>query len=324
MHREFLKLLEKATGRSEHVIAINLDIRGFTPFSQSVESMDVATYVRKVYLKIINDYFKDASYYKPTGDGLIIIIPYSEENLKEVANSTMDSCLALLENFGSLLIGDHMINFQTPKEIGIGLTRGSACCITSDNKVLDYSGRILNLASRLMDLARPSGIVFDESFRIDLLSKKTKELFSEETVYVRGVSEKTPIKIHYTKEHTLISDLHKQPLKEPKWETQDREFLFKEWNRLRERNYFVLLKRKPVDENKIMVRLGVPHPRLKKVDKILMSTHTFMLDDEEISYKSVGSKHYVGIDIQAIKKLLEKVGVTGSTKIKFSIYYPTT
>lgn len=75
MHKDFLKLLEKATGRDEYVIAVNLDIRGFTQFSQSVESLPVATYIKKVYLKIMKGYFKNASYYKPTGDGLIVIIP---------------------------------------------------------------------------------------------------------------------------------------------------------------------------------------------------------------------------------------------------------
>jgi GTP cyclohydrolase III len=58
MHKEFLKLLENATGRSEHVIVVNLDIRGFTSFCQTVNPLDVATSIKKVYLTILNNYFK--------------------------------------------------------------------------------------------------------------------------------------------------------------------------------------------------------------------------------------------------------------------------
>ena len=117
MHKEFLKLLEKATGRSEDVIAINLDIRSFTPFCKTVDSLRVATYITRVYLKIIKDYFKNASYYKPTGDGLIIIIPYTRENLHEVANLAIESCLKLLQDFSSLCIDDPMINYSTPQKL---------------------------------------------------------------------------------------------------------------------------------------------------------------------------------------------------------------
>ena len=317
MHREFLKLLEKATGVSEHVIAINLDIRGFTPFCQSVESMDVTTYVKKVYLRIINDYFKTASYYKPTGDGLIIIIPYTDETLKEVANSTMDSCLALLENFGSLLVDDHMINFPTPQKIGIGLTRGSACCITSEDKVLDYSGRILNLASRLMDIARPSGIVFDESFRIDLLSDETKELFSEETVYVRGVAEETPIKIYYAKRHTLLPDSYKQPVREPKWNVDTFKYEFATLRSL-QYNLSLKLSKKPLNENKITVRITHPNPKVKGFQRF----HDFSIEDEEVDYTVEGSIRRVSIDTEAVNELLKKERVRKDMTIKFDIMYP--
>ena len=318
MYKEFLKLLEKATGRSEHVIAINLDIRGFTPFCQSVQPLDVATYVRKVYLRIINDYFKTASYYKPTGDGLIIIIPYTDETLKEVANSAVNSCLALLENFGSLLIDDHMINFPTPQDIGIGLTRGSACCITSDNKTLDYSGRILNLASRLMDLARPSGIVFDDSFRIELLSKKTKELFSEETVYVRGVAEETPIKIYYTKKHTLISDLSKQPLREPKWNTETWKLSLGELKKVPPKELRLPLDHKPLNLDKIVVLFTYESPSIEGSESI-----EYPIDSDEIHLERRGSRYDVTIKLDVINKRLEEEGLSEDTNVvTIDVIYP--
>ena len=319
MHREFLELLEKATGRSEYVIAINLDIRGFTPFCKSVESFDVAMYIKKIYLKIINDYFKNATYYKPTGDGLIIIIPCIGEKLSEIVNSTVESCLDLLEKFGSLCIDEPMINYPIPQKIGIGLARGSVCCIISEeDKILDYSGRILNLASRLMDIARPSGIVFDESFGIDLLKDKTKELFSEETVYVRGVAEQEPIKIHYTKRHTLIPDSYKQPLKEPKWNIDTENYSLAELHACRTKTLFIELSKKPMNENKITVKLTHPNPLAQGY----LVWHDFSIDDHRIKYGREGNTYNVGFDVDAIIELLEKGKVPKDMNLRMDVIYP--
>lgn len=74
MHNAFRTLLKDAKGTSQHIIALILDIRGFSSFCQNVESTDVGVYISKFYLKIITNYFKFASFYKPTGDGLLIII----------------------------------------------------------------------------------------------------------------------------------------------------------------------------------------------------------------------------------------------------------
>ena len=104
MHKEFRKLLDTASGVSEHVIAINFDIRGFSAFCQDVESFDVGTFIKLVYAKILDNYFENASFYKSTGDGLIVIIPCSQENLKERVNSSVESCLDLVENFSSLVL----------------------------------------------------------------------------------------------------------------------------------------------------------------------------------------------------------------------------
>jgi len=81
MHRTFRKLLESAIGISEFIIAVNLDIRGFSSFSKEVESPSVAMFIKKVYMKLIDTYFSDASFFKSTGDGLLMIIPYTEKNL---------------------------------------------------------------------------------------------------------------------------------------------------------------------------------------------------------------------------------------------------
>ena len=321
MYKEFLKLLEKATGRSDHVIAINLDIRGFTPFCQEVDSLNVSTYIKKIYGKIITGYFKNASFYKPTGDGLIIIVPFTEETLEQVANLTINSCLNLLQNFGSLCNDEPMINFPTPEKIGIGLSRGSACCIISEDedKVLDYSGRILNLASRLMDLARPSGIVLDESFGVNLLPEQTKELFSEETVYVRGVAEETPIKIYYTKKYTLIPESYKQPLREPKWKKDDYEYTFGTLKEVTTEAFELELSRKPLDAKRISVLFSYDNP---KAPDELRFIYELSIDDKDFKYRRIGNNYSILIQIQDIIKKIEKTGVSDDIIVKIEIMYP--
>lgn len=318
MHREFIKLLANATGVSEHIIAINLDIRGFTSFCQSVESLDVATYVKKVYLKIINNYFKNAKYYKPAGDGLVIILPYNEEDLEDILSSTVNSCLDLLGKFGSLCIDEPMINYPTPQKIGIGITRGSACCITSEEKILDYSGRILNLASRLMELARPGGIVLDDSFGMDLLPDETKELFSEENVYVRGIAESDPIRIHYTRGYTLISDIHKQPIKEPEWLTDSEEHQLRDLLKLKGA-IALKVSRKPLNVDTLMVRVVFDNPMVAGFRRYIEYT----VASKEVEYKRVGSKSQVLLDLIAVRKeLLEEEQVPHDAVITFETTYP--
>ena len=317
MHRELRKLLENATGISQYVIAIVLDIRGFTPFCQTVDSVEVATYITKVYMKIIDGHFSNASFYKPTGDGLLVIIPYDKGSLKEAANSTMESCLKLLENFGNICEGDHMVNFDTPEKVGIGLTRGSACCITSEDKILDYSGKVLNLASRLMDIARPSGIVFDSNFGLNLLSDETSEFFSkEDSVYVRGIAEENPISVYYTKKHTIIPDMYKHPIKEPRWQTESITQTLQKLRLFSDKYMNYPLDRKPFDEKQIVVEVGW----LARATGLRVVKY-FDLTDKMVDYKIRGKEYQVRFDAKPLIKFLKSNGVTDDTEVKFDFLY---
>lgn len=48
MHRDFRGLLEGAIGVSDQIVAIFIDVRGFSVFSRTNDSADVATFVRHV------------------------------------------------------------------------------------------------------------------------------------------------------------------------------------------------------------------------------------------------------------------------------------
>lgn len=221
MHQTMKELLPNITGVSESIIAVNLDIRGFYKFSLIVDPVAIAEYIKKIYSELINVYFTNVSFFKTTGDGLLITIPYTNENIQTLTSKTIETCLKVVQNFSKICINDPMINLETPQNIGIGLSRGPACRLVSDNQTLDYSGNAVILASKLMGIARPAGIVFDDSIGTGLLSTEQRELFEKEIVYIPGVAESQTIDIWYTKDLTEILPVWKQPILTSIWQTEE-------------------------------------------------------------------------------------------------------
>ena len=80
----------------EHVIVLNVDIRDFSTFSERVESVQAALYIKKVYQKLLAEYFPDATFFKPTGDGLLLIYSFDDESLKSVSRSVVKTSLRLI------------------------------------------------------------------------------------------------------------------------------------------------------------------------------------------------------------------------------------
>ena len=77
-------LLAEAQGKSEYVITVVADVRGFSTFSKQHESTDIAMFIKRFYMRLIDDYFSKAGFFKTKGDGLLMTFPYSESNLREV------------------------------------------------------------------------------------------------------------------------------------------------------------------------------------------------------------------------------------------------
>ncbi len=316
MHRTFRKLLENATGMSEFVITVNLDIRGFSPFSKKVESPDIAMFIKKVYIKLIDNYFPDASFFKPTGDGLLITIPYTEQNLQDITRNTIDSCFKVLRDFGSFCANDPMINFEVPRMVGIGLSRGTACRLVSKNKILDYSGRVLNIASRLMDLARPTGIVFDADSGIDLLSDEQIKLFAKDSVYIKGIAEREPINIYYTKDMIRISPLSRQPLDKIKWNTIEDTKTLKQIKDFGP-TFVYDLPTEPIDPSEIKVKIAHPCV-IRGRKKEIITTFEF----PNFEYYLEAGEPRIDIRFDALAKRLDAAGVKYSWDVGIEIIYP--
>lgn len=316
MHREFRELLEKATGASELVVAVNVDIRGFSSFSKTVDSLQAALFIKRVYMKLIDEYFSNRSFFKPTGDGLLIIIPYNEENLEDVLNKTIISCLNVVVNFSSFCSSDPLINFNVPGKVGIGLSRGSACRLFSEDKTLDYSGSVLNIASRLMDLARPSGIVFDANLGIELLQDEVIKKFEEDDAFIKGISEGEPIDIYRT-ENIRIPPLNKQPIGDIKWEVE------KYTQKLKQIKDFgpwfaYKLPSKPINRDQIKVKISHPGViRGRKRTEIALS-----FDFDNFVYYLEAGKPNVRISFDSLAKRLEEQKVKDNWDVDIEIIYP--
>src|SRR5258708_6600195 len=106
MHRELYQHLQGAKGDSHFVIAIFLDVRGFSNFAGIAESVEAAIFLRKMYVRILDDYFKDPDFFKPTGDGLMILYNYDEETVAGIAESVVGNALRLSADFPKLLSKD--------------------------------------------------------------------------------------------------------------------------------------------------------------------------------------------------------------------------
>lgn len=317
MHKTFRRLLEDATGLSEFVIVVNVDIRGFSSFCKTVESPAVAMFIKRVYMKIIDDYFHNPSFFKSTGDGLLITIPYREDNLQDTIRKTINSCFQILRDFGSLCANDPVINFDVPRTVGIGLSRGTACRLVSKDKILDYSGRVLNLASRLMDLARPAGIVFDTDFGIELLSDKKIELFDKASVYIKGIAEREPIGIYYTKNSTRIPSLSKQPLEKIKWNEVNDTKKLREIKDYRP-SFLYELPTQPLDRDELEVQ--VTHPFVVRGRKRGEVISSFPFSDFE--YFLEANKPRIRINFDSLAKRLEANGVKVGWDVGIKIMYP--
>lgn len=318
MHRQLKALLHDAQGASNPVIAINLDVRGFSSFSKLTESADAAMFLRCVYIRLIDGYFSEASFFKPTGDGLLVIYNLTPDTVEQAVSNTVRTCLSILKDFSSFCDNDAMVNFDVPDKIGIGLARGAATSLVSKKKILDYSGRPLNLASRLMDLARPSGVVLDGRFGIEMLDADLAAQFTSETVYVRSLAEKEPIQVHYTSPPTVISPSNKQPLAEIRWHTDRETVTGRELSR-RGPRFLHLLSEEPEDRDAIQVRVEYPSVDASgRKESNLVRTHQF----RDFSYYESGTERGLNIDIDSLLEYLKSKKVKLNWNIEIIVEYP--
>jgi len=315
MHRLFRKALNNATGESKSIIAVIFDIRDFSGFSQRCDSVNVAAFIMKVYMKMIDEYFPFVSFYKSTGDGLLLTIPWGEKNLEEISQKVIASCINCHSEFANICSGDPAINFKVPDKIGIGVARGSACRLVSGNRVIDYAGRLLNLTSRLTDLARPSGIILDGAFVIGLLTEEQQKLFKKEKVYLKGISEDKPMIIYYTKKFTVIPKYNKHPIASERWREVAKSWSYGKLLKLKPLMF--VLPSKPVSADEIDVIVTHDVIRNGKVD----TGYEHVTHIEEFIYQLEKGKPGVIVDLPKLCRRLKRRQLKEGMQITVTVAY---
>ena len=322
LHETLRNLLPSAHAESCQVVATFIDIRGFSTFAAKSESFDSAIYLRSVYGTVLSTYFPDADFFKPTGDGLLIIHQLSHEaaEVPPVISSVLERCISLASDFGEITAKDFMVNFSVPQRLGVGVARGSVTRLVANGYTLDYTGRCLNLAARLMDKARPYGVVFADPHAARLMDEEVAEKFSEDRVCVRGISEDKPISISITS-GVKITPADREPLKPSTHHWGEPHELSLEQIR-EESGYGFYLPRPPASYE--VASVLVEYPAFDKENRPTGDVITFELAGR-VEEKPQGSIIYVQMD--SAKRRLTKIpvgyttrflGINKKTKVTFT------
>jgi class 3 adenylate cyclase len=316
MHRRFRELLDEARGYSEFVVAANVDIRGFSDFSLGVDSAQTAIFVKKVYARLIDGYFSDAAFFKPTGDGLLVLIRFDEADLRETLETTTRNALQIVKEFPTITADEPMINFAVPGGIGIGLARGPASRLATGDETLDYSGRVLNLASRLMDFARPQGVVIDDAYGLDLLPPDLQASFERTEVYIKGVSPNDPHAV-FVSNDVQVPAIYTNPLEVFDWATE--QIPITTVKALGEApQYIHRLSHNCRDASKILAKLE--HPKAMKGGKKHATLWSHR--DLEYTYSVEAGLPQVRLGFGEMYKGVKADGVRDSWPVKVKLSYP--
>jgi class 3 adenylate cyclase len=318
MHRKFRSLLDGAVGESKLVVVVNLDIRGFSDWSKTVDSAETALYIKRVYATLIDDYFPDPTFVTSTGDGLLVVIPYDEEELTKTVRRTVADCMKIVTRFPKLCHGDPVINFEVPTEIGIGIARGSAARIVNEGETLDYSGIVLSVATRVMDLARPKGVVLDESLGSELLTKAVREKFHDGKAYLKGVSPTTPRSVLMWPSSVHVPESNSHPVGKEIWKTSKLKGPLSDLEANQTSIYRADLPQRPVgDEEGVVLR--VTHPGVIGAGR--KSKSGFNRFRFPFTLENAGGDHFVTYDKDKLVETLIAGGVKSNWEVLIEVKY---
>ena len=320
MSGDYRALLKTAKLEHAFVVALFVDIRDFSSYGKTVESPVMALFITKVYTKLIDEYFTNASFIKPTGDGLLIVFACKPEDLKEVSRKAIETSLSVVRDFGSFK-ADEPLLLGAPDKVGIGISMGAACRLVAEGKELDYCGRPLNLASRLTDMARPSGVVFDGDVGI-AIPNSVEDQFWKMTVYAPGIAPARPgILVYYTKEFTSIPLIYTSPLEDLQWRTTNFYCTFSQLKKQANTGAFALgLSKKVSDFRLVQIRVTYPKSVRQRI-----RARWLCLPESEYTHIVLGGRHKFLIGIEATKHIVSefaKVGVKQRDRLRFEVRYP--
>ena len=182
------------------VTACFVDIRGFTVFTEeAVHNVDVAVQAINLLYESLNEALRFANgniascevegmdpaafrpkCCKPLGDGAMIVWEHPDLNKPETSKLlgryVLDFAACLQSAFVTKMRSlekKFLLDLNDRLGLGMGFSRGTAWRILGRTETeVDYLGRPLNQASRLMALARPFGAFFDLNIDPDLFMER--------------------------------------------------------------------------------------------------------------------------------------------------------
>lgn len=187
-------------GTSVDVLVMFCDLRGFTEATAHLllDAEASAKVASHLYQHVV-DYCSikplgtRGPSFKPAGDGLLVVweLPANLSDVKRQVNMMVSQIISMYDEF-SLPVGLVPVPIQ-PGKLGVGVARGKAarlriCQAKSKGRPLeDYFGNPVNLASKLQNLARPSGVVLDEESLDPVLRNDIRAKLSHKSQDVTGV-----------------------------------------------------------------------------------------------------------------------------------------
>lgn len=269
-------------------------------------------FIKKFYLKLLNDYFTGAAFAKPTGDGLLLIFRYSESDLLAVSEHVLKTCFKVMDDFPSMFTNDPMINFPTPEKVGFGISRGPSCCLFSGRTIIDYSGQLLNLAARLNDLARPMGVVIAGSYLRDVIPNFLRSRFTPKKVYVRGIAEEEPIEVLCSTPDVDLPSHCLQPLVTHDWKVVERKMTISGLRHV-SGNFVIALPEEPLRKENTKLSVAYENPDLPGC-----TTNTYL---KGYTISKDASGHSAKFRMAQARRLLEKAGLSDDTAVVFRFQY---
>jgi hypothetical protein len=271
----------------------------------------------------LDNYFPDASFFKLTGDDLLVVheLPSDPTALGTMVNALLTTCVKLVDDFGTIAEHDIMVTGTVPDKLGIGLARGTATRLVSNGALIDYTGRCLNLAARLMDKARPKGVVFHDHRATELMDAEVSLLFSSDRVCIRGISEQEPIPIYVT-ESVIVSPADREPAPDSKYIYGNRTTLTVENVRKLE-SFGFHLPRGPRSYE--VAGIFVEYPGFDSTGKETDTIRTLTIENGRIEDHPEGFVYYIPLKsvVNSSKNLPEKTKgwlFTYETKVTFIPY----
>jgi hypothetical protein len=169
------------------------------------------------------------------------------------------------------------------------------------------------LASRLNDLARPSGIVIDGNFQRRILPADVREKFSEAAVYVRGIADEAPIPILYLTERVTLSPAALTPLATEQWETTTRQFTYRKLLKMAT-HYRITLPKRLKDAKKLRVTMTSPKRGMKGV----LDIHDLT---QHAVYNDAGAEPELTLPFAEARKRLAASHTSQSATVTFRIEF---